>query len=349
MEPQQVDVSVLMPTYNARRYVEDAIASMRMQRFDGTLEFLVIDGGSDDDTPAIVRRIAEEDPRIRLLHNPARRTPNALNIGLRAARGTYIARMDAHTVYPRDYLAAGVARLRRGDVAWVGGPAVPEGRGRWSRRVALALESRIGVGASPFRRAHDREIDADTLFAGIWERTSLEAYGGWDEGWPINQDGELAGRIRRAGGRILCLPEMAAHYIPRDSLPTLAQQYARYGFYKGKTVRRHPMTLRRSLLLPPAAVGVVAFAALPGRLGRLARAGTTVYAATLLGGAVQMRGRASLRDVAALPIVWGTMHLAWGTGFLGACVRFGPPARGVVRALGGRNTAKPPDASAKPG
>ena len=57
-----------------------------------------------------------------MIDTPGRDTPGALNMGLRASRGEFIARMDAHSRYPPGYLAEGLARLRRGDVACVTGP-----------------------------------------------------------------------------------------------------------------------------------------------------------------------------------------------------------------------------------
>ena len=126
--------------------------------------------------------------------------------------------MDAHTHYPPDYLASGLERLRRGGVAHVSGPQIPKGEGRWSRRVALALSSRLGTGEADFRHMSDDEIEVDSGFTGMWLRSTLERHGGWDEDWPNDQDTELAARIRGDGGRIVCLPGMAAEYVPRDSL-----------------------------------------------------------------------------------------------------------------------------------
>ena len=167
-----------------------------------------------------------------------RNTPAGLNIGLANARGAYIARMDAHTLYPEDYLARGVARLRRGDADHVSGPQLAHGDGTWSRRVALALDTPLGRGGAQFRQASNGEIEVDSGFTGVWPRSMLEAHGGWDEDWPNDQDSELAARIRGGGGRIVCLPEMGAEYIPRDSLKALARQYWRYGVYRAKTSGR---------------------------------------------------------------------------------------------------------------
>ncbi len=78
------------------------------------------------------------------------------------------------------------------------------------------------------------------MFGGVWRRERVLAAGGWDERWPINQDSEMAARFLARGERLICLPEMAGHYVPRDSLRGLARQYFRYGFYRARTFRRHP-------------------------------------------------------------------------------------------------------------
>ncbi len=329
---EHIDVSVLVPTRNEQRFIADCVARMQEQTFDGNVEFLFIDGRSEDGTREFVDELARRDERVRVFDNPARRTPNALNIGLAAARGEFVVRMDAHTFYPREYLMAGVDRMREGGVDWVSGPALPMGVGRFSERVALGMDSPIGIGGATFRRVRDSEFETDTGFTGMLRRDRLQSLGGWNEGWPINQDGELAGRVRAAGGKIVCLPEMAAGLVTRDSPRALARQYWRYGFYRVKTSRRHPATLRRSHLLPPALVAGLVVAASgrgPARITRLA-AGT--YPVVLLAGAIRMRGRAGRSDVASLPAVWSIMHLAWGGGFIAGCLRMGPPLA-AIRAL----------------
>lgn len=320
-----VDVSVLVPTYNEMRFIAECANRMRQQTFAGTVEFLFVDGCSDDDTRAFLDDLARRDERVRVLANPRRRTPNALNIGLAAARGEFVVRMDAHTFYPPDYLDAGVRRLRQGGVDWVSGPALPMGVGRFSERVALAMESPIGIGGATFRRVREAEFETDTGFTGMLRRDRLQALGGWDEGWPINQDGELAGRVRAAGGKIVCLPEMAAGLVTRDSPRALARQYWRYGFYRVKTSRRHPATLRRSHLLPPTLLAGLLIAASGLGPARITRSAACIYPIALLAGAARMRRRADRSDVASLPLVWGIMHLAWGGGFVAGCLRMGPP------------------------
>jgi succinoglycan biosynthesis protein ExoA len=337
MNAGDVGASVIVPVLNEEEFIERSVAAILEQRFDREFEVLVIDGGSDDRTPEILDRLARENPRVRVLANPERLIPNALNIGLRHARGEYIARMDAHTYYPPDYIAQGVARFEAGGVDCVSGPQVPQGEDRWSRRVALALGTRLGIGGASFRNP-TAEIEVDTAFTGVWRRATLVELGGWDEDWPINEDAELAARIRERGGRYLCIPAMAAHYVPRRSLGALATQYWRYGQYRAKTARHHPIGLRRSHILPPGVVRVAAAAALgPAGVRRRARRGLAAYGLALVAGTGQAAAaaeRASLRDLSWLPVVFAVMHVSWGAGFLYGCVRFGPPVAALARVFG---------------
>jgi succinoglycan biosynthesis protein ExoA len=330
-----VDVSVLVPVLNEEAHIRDTAAAMLDQRFEGEIEFLFVEGRSSDRTRAVLEELAGHDPRVQVLDNPARRTPNALNIGLRAARGEFVARMDAHTYYPPEYVAKGVERLRHGDVAWVSGPQVADGNGRWSRRVTLALGSRLGVGGSS-KWLVERETELDSgVFAGVWRRSTLEGFGGWDEGWPANQDSELAARVLGAGGRIVCLPELGARYVPRNSLGGLARQYRRYGFYRAKTSRRHPHSMRRSHLLPPGLVlALLGALVAPTPLRRPARAALAAYMASVVAASIAAARRGRGADAAALPAVFATMHLSWGVGFLAGCARFGPPLAALARVAG---------------
>src|SRR4051794_21040055 len=234
---------------------------MQAQEFEGTLEFLFADGNSSDRTKEVLLELAEADPRIRVFDNPRRTTPSGLNVCLRHARGTYVARMDAHTFYPSGYVQDGVRRLAKGDTRWVSGPPIASPVGPTSRAVALALDSFLGQGGSRRWAAREEgasepdENDLDSgVFAGVWKRDVVLDYGGWDEGWSSNQDAEMAGRFFREGERLVCLRSMGAHYVPRNSLRRLWKQYDGYGYYRARTFNRHPMTMRRSHVIPPGLV-----------------------------------------------------------------------------------------------
>ena len=337
---EHVDVSVLVPVLNEERHIRETVAAMQAQRFGGTVEFLFADGGSDDRTREMLRELALDDPRIRVIDNPLRRTASGLNACLREARGEYVARMDAPTYYADRYLAAGVERLRRGDTDWVSGPAIPRPTGAISGAVSLALASWLGRGGS--RKWNDdpdaaEERDLDTgVFGGVWRREKVLASGGWDERWPINQDSEMASRFLRDGARLICLPEMAGHYVPRDSLKGLARQYFRYGYYRARTFRRHPESMRRSHLIAPAlSVALVTSAVAPRPLRRLSRLGVGAYVlAVVTTAAGAARRPEQRREGALLVAVIPVMHFVWVFGKLVGTLRFGPPLSAFARLIG---------------
>lgn len=88
-------VSVLMPAYNAKKYISLAIKSVLGQTFKD-FEFIIVDDGSTDNTPSIIGDFAKKDNRIvSVRHKENLKICKALNTGIERARGKYIARMDA--------------------------------------------------------------------------------------------------------------------------------------------------------------------------------------------------------------------------------------------------------------
>ncbi|HEY2630952.1 MAG TPA: glycosyltransferase [Solirubrobacteraceae bacterium] len=334
-------VSVLVPALNEASNIDQAVAAMLAQQVDGQVELLFADGGSNDGTRERLRELAAVDSRIRVLDNPRGWTPSGLNVCLSHARGEYVARMDAHTLYPDNYLRSGIDRLRAGGAEWVSGPQVVEGEGRVQRAFAVALQSPLGRGGS--RRwaagrngaeALEWELDSG-VFTGVWRREKVLEVGGWDERWWRNQDSEMAARFLERGSRLICLADMAARYVPRDSLRALARQYDGYGFYRAATARRHPDTLRRSALLMPSLVLCwLAAVVAPRRLRRFARLGVALYVATIAAAGVKA-GRDNPPEVAAtVPAVLAAMHFGSGVGFLRGMVKFGTPWAALARVSG---------------
>ena len=230
--------------------------------------------------------------------------------------------MDAHTLYPVRYLAIGIDRLATDRVAHVSGPQLARGDAGWSRTIALALQTVAGTGGARFRRDVSDPYEVDSGFTGVWEKRTLLRHGGWSEEWSINQDAELAARLRQEGGRLLCVPEMAAAYVPRNSLSGLAKQYFRYGMYRTKTTLRHRGSGRKSHFLPPALCLAAAVALSPGALGRVTRRGLLTYALLLLVEGIRPGLRVARPELVRVPIALCVMHFAWGLGSLVGVVRF---------------------------
>ena len=103
-------ISVVMPVYNGERHLEAAVQSILEQSF-GDFEFVIVNDGSTDQSPAILNRFSDQDARLRVISRPNTGIVGALNDGLRAARGKLIARMDADDVAHADRFEKQVAFL----------------------------------------------------------------------------------------------------------------------------------------------------------------------------------------------------------------------------------------------
>lgn len=103
-------VSVLMPCFNAERFVKEAIESILNQSLR-EFKFVIVDDGSDDNTLSIVRSYATRDSRIRLIETSHGGIVAALGSGLTFCEGEFVARMDADDVSHPERLERQVAFL----------------------------------------------------------------------------------------------------------------------------------------------------------------------------------------------------------------------------------------------
>jgi glycosyltransferase involved in cell wall biosynthesis len=103
-----LEVSVLIPSYNHAHYLAHALESVMVQSFSNW-EAIVIDDGSTDETHQIVEKF--EDPRIRYIYQENQGLSAARNTGIRASRAEIIALLDADDVWREDYLEKMMAPL----------------------------------------------------------------------------------------------------------------------------------------------------------------------------------------------------------------------------------------------
>jgi len=113
-------ISVVMPVYNSERYVADAIQSILVQTYPH-FEFIIVDDGSTDDSPAVIREFAARDARIHPFFLTHGGIASALNAGVALARGNLIARMDADDIALPERFVVQLAWMRRTEVDICGG------------------------------------------------------------------------------------------------------------------------------------------------------------------------------------------------------------------------------------
>src|SRR5215510_6824286 len=298
MQPR---VTIAMPAYNEERYIEACIASVQAQHYPKHLiEILIADGRSTDKTREILARLAEADPRIKMIDNPARLQAAGLGLLVKAAQGDVIVRMDVHCEYAPDYVRKCVETLERTGADNVGGAQRAKARTAFQRALCAALASPLGVGGAKYRSA-DAEGFVDTVFLGAFRRRVFETVGMWDPGAITNEDAELNQRLIDAGGQVYLSKDIEVYYYPRDSFKALARQYWKYGVGRARTLLKHGRFLNLRPMIPFAMVVGGAALILVPPLWPLAPAAFAAYA--LMTGAEAVRVGRSL-GAAAIPTVW---------------------------------------------
>ena len=149
----KIIVSVVMPIYNEEKYIEKCVDSLLLQDYAAEkMEWIFVDGCSSDKTVELLNGYQKKYPKlIRILNNPDKIVPFAMNIGISQARGKYIIRLDAHADYAADYISKCVYCLENTDAENVGGVAETKANGFMGNAIAKMLSSKFGVGNSQFR------------------------------------------------------------------------------------------------------------------------------------------------------------------------------------------------------
>jgi len=326
-------VSVVIPCRNERRYIVKCLESILGNDYESDLEILVVDGASDDGTRELLQESARRWPRVRVLDNPARTTPAALNIGIQNAGGSIIVRMDAHCTYPDNYISVLVRWLEQSGADNVGGVCrtLPGSDALIARAIAVAFSHPFGVGNSYFRIGTTTPRWVDTVPFGCYRRSVFERIGLFDEELVKNQDDELNQRLLKNGGRILLVPDVTVDYYARDSIGKVARMYYQYGYFKPLVARKlgRVGTLRQ--VIPAAFVLALTLSLLLASWIEIARWALVgiggSYLAALLIAIVSSISHNGLRVSSLLGLVFPAIHFSYGWGSLQGFLHF------VVRRL----------------
>ncbi|MEM6325509.1 MAG: glycosyltransferase family 2 protein [Bacteroidota bacterium] len=320
-------VSVILPIRNEVSFIERGLGAVLAQDYPpDKVEVLVADGMSDDGTRAIVREVAARHPErtIRLIDNPARIVPTAMNRALAEAEGAVIVRVDGHAEIAPDYVRRSVEALEETGAACVGGVLRTVGETGVARAISRAQSSPFGVGGASFRTGVGAGSFVDTVAFGTYRREVFDRIGGFDEELIRNQDDELNFRLTQSGGKIWLDPSVRCVYFSRASLSKLWRQYYQYGLYKVRVMQKRGGLASWRHLVPAAFVlGLALSAVLALMTGQslwlLAVAGPYTLANL---GASLWTARGAWNTLPVLPVAFGILHLGYGLGFLAGLWRW---------------------------
>lgn len=213
-------VSILLPAYNASKFLEAALDSIRAQTYSD-YELIAIDDGSSDDTREILQRRAMIDPRIRVISHKNIGMGASLNLGLRAAKHDWIVRMDADDVMAFDRIEKQKNFVERNPEISIAASYVKyiNDRGDY-----------IGRGLSPLTTLEKvRERVASGHLIGFHHPSVmarkdvlLEVGGYRSEFWPAD-DIDLWNRVVENGYEVLVQPEFLLEYRIHEASVTVAR------------------------------------------------------------------------------------------------------------------------------
>ena len=315
-------VSIVVPCRNEKHYIAECLDSILACDYPpDRLEVLVLDGMSDDGTRQVLDGYSAGRALIRVLDNRQRVTPVALNLAIRAAGGDVIVRMDAHVVYPKNYVSRLVAALDEFGADNVGAVlrTLPANQSPMGRAIAIGMSHPFGVGTSYFRIGTDQPRWVDTIAFFCVRRETFDRVGLFDEELIRHQDGEFNARLIGAGGRILLIPDIVSYYYARSTLRQVGRMFYQYGYFKPLVAKKlgRFMTVRQ--LIPPGFVLALVTSAIGALVWQPALilfglvAGS--YALVVGGCAIQTALKEGPSTGLALAAVLPVIHVSYGTGF----------------------------------
>ncbi|MCK4518941.1 MAG: glycosyltransferase family 2 protein, partial [Candidatus Omnitrophica bacterium] len=307
------------------KYIEQCLDSIIANDYPKEhLEILIYDGGSTDNTLKILEEYSKKYSFVVVKHNPKKIQATAMNLGIKEVQGDIVIRMDAHTIYEKDYIPQAVKLLNETAAVNVGGTQAGRGNSYFTNSLIMALSNVFISGNAIYRSNKNARQYVDTVYLGAWHKKDLEAAGGFDESFIVNEDYELNYRLREKGGKILFSPDIKSTYYVRGSLLKLIRQYFRYGFWKAKTLKKHPASLKIRQMVAPLFI-LALFFSLALTFCQIyyllwLLSGCYVIAFVLLS-----KNSLNIKNIKYMPAIFFIalfIHLSWGMGFFAGLSRW---------------------------
>jgi len=229
-------VSVVITCKNNLDTLKETLESLRNQTFHD-FEVIVIDAFSDDGTFEYLSAKKTEWDKLHVLRergNPAK----GRNSGILRARGDYIAFIDADAYAHPNWLETLVKAIKQYEndgISGVGGPGETPPVDPINAKVMGSVLSSPLVGLNTRNNARwktARFVDHHPFFNAIYRRDIFEKVGLLNERLDVGEDVEFGWRVRKAGFKLLYIPNAIVYHHRRKSIASLAKQMYRYGYWR---------------------------------------------------------------------------------------------------------------------
>ena len=321
-------VSLCTIAYNEESVLNGLLRDFKDQNYPhNKIEVIMVDTGSTDRTVEIMEEFRDAgygfyDVRIYHLTGSKHNQAAAWNVAIEHATGDIIIRVDAHSKIPRQFVSRNVFNIKEGeDIVGGGRPNICANPNPWTKTLLAAEESLFGSSVADYRRPAAQKEYHDSLFHAAYRRGVFATVGGFNEDLGRTEDNELHYRIRKAGYRLCCCPEIISFQHTRSTLRRMIRQKYGNGYWVGLTLGVCPGCLSYFHFIP-----FVFLVALVSTLLVWALAGQPVYFAVLMAmymmfNVVNTVGSFVLKKslnplFLILPLLFPLLHLSYGVGTL---------------------------------
>ncbi len=313
-------ISVVCPIYNEIHYI-DKVIDFCQNALPADKEVFLVDGGSTDGTIEKIKSRISGDSRFKLLDNPDKYVPSALNQAIRLAKGDIIVRLDAHSEYAPDYFTAIIHTFSQVEADIVGGSMRIAKGTPLQDAIGYATSTAFGVGNSSFH--YDNfEGYTDSVYLGSWKRKIFETTGLFDEAMKRNQDDEFHYRAKSKGFKLYQSPDIKVYYHPRNSYRKLFSQYYQYGLFKPMVLRKVRSEIKIRHLIPT--TFALYFASLiPFALAKFYYPFVFLLIYIVLDLLFCMRSKKNAATFFLIFFDYPVLHFGYGLGFLAGLFRTG--------------------------
>ncbi|WP_316607252.1 glycosyltransferase family 2 protein [uncultured Ruminococcus sp.] len=248
-------VSLCTIARNEERALNGLLRDFRDQNYPhNKIEIIMVDSNSTDRTHELMDEFKETDNgfyAVKVYTCYGSNQAAAWNVAIEHATGDIIIRVDAHAQIPRQFVSRNVFNIKEGENVVGGGrPNICANPNPWTKTLQAAEESLFGSSVADYRRPAAQKEYHDSLFHAAYRREVFAKVGGFNEDLGRTEDNEMHYRIRQAGYKICCCPEIISFQHTRSTLKHMISQKYGNGYWIGLTVGVCPKCLSYFHFIP---------------------------------------------------------------------------------------------------
>ena len=232
-------VSVVVGLLNEEKFLPRLIEDFKKQTYNhNEIELIFIDGMSKDDSWKILEDFKNSNHDfydVVLLKNPKVILSAGMNVGIKAARGECILKVDCHSHITDNFIENNVKIIEEGeDVCGGPRPNIIENADNFSKTLLLVEENMFGSGIADYRKKTTKKY-VSSVFQGMYKKSIFDKIGLLDEKVGRVEDNELHYRIRKNGYKIRYSNDILSYQYTRPTLKRMLKQKYSNGYWIGLT------------------------------------------------------------------------------------------------------------------